>query len=203
MFGCFKRMGEQRALNRCLEGLAELRTLCDAPSGPGRLFSYWKTKGFQVTAVELSEPMAEAAKREGLRLDLKGSVLHGDVFALGDLLEEKADIVASIRFIYYFNTERRIALLRTLSTSSQRYVLVQYKTMETLKGRLKCTYGRRKERHQYHKEFCSYSQIAQELEGAGLTCLRIEPISRFSDRVFVLAENPRSSRPPLSSSEKT
>jgi hypothetical protein len=189
LFGFFKRKGEQRALNRCVEGLADVRTLCDAPSGPGRLFRYWKKKDLHVTAVELSDPMVVAAREEHRRLKMSGSVLHGDVFGLKHLLQEEPDIVACIRFIYYFSRDKRIELLRVLSATSRRYVLTQYKSKETMKGRSNAGQPRKKGR-QFPVHFCSHRQITGEVEEAGMTCVRIVPISQFSDRVFVLTEKP-------------
>jgi hypothetical protein len=40
--GAVKRWVEERTVRRCLSGLSDLRTVCDTPSGPGRLFPLWK-----------------------------------------------------------------------------------------------------------------------------------------------------------------
>ena len=189
-----KRKAEERALDSCLRGLDAVRSVCDAPSGPARLFSYWGAKGYRVIGVDLSEPMVEAAAKEHRRLGLQGVVHRGDVFLLSGILEDEPDLVASIRFAYYFDRERRIALMRSLAAASRRYVLVQYKTSDTLKGRIierrSRTRGRRPAKH-----YCSFGEMAQEVREAGLVCLRIAPISQFSDRAFVLAEKPQGQRP--------
>ena len=187
--GFLKRKAEERALDVCLRGLDAVRTVCDAPCGPARLFPYWRGRGFRVFGVDLSTPMVEAAAREHRRLDLKGSVRRGDAFLLSDVMRETPDLVASVRFAYYFERIRRAGLLRSLAAVSRRYVLVQYKTTETLKGQIMEMRTRMKPRRPI-KYFCSFQQTAEEVREAGLTCLRIVPIREFSDRVFVLAEKP-------------
>jgi len=61
-FGYFKRWFEWRAVDRCLRGLKDISTVCDAPCGPGRLFLYWQKRKLRVIAVDLSGPMVSAAK---------------------------------------------------------------------------------------------------------------------------------------------
>jgi hypothetical protein len=185
-----KRRSEERALDWCLRGLDDVRTVCDAPSGPARLFEYWGGKGFRVIGVDISVPMVRAAEEEHHRLGLEGGVHFGDVFRLRGVVEEEVDLVASIRFAYYFDRETRIALMRSLAAATRRYVLVQYKTSETLKGRMverrSWANMRRPAKH-----YCSFEQSAAEVREAGLVCLRIAPISEFSDRAFVLAGKPQ------------
>lgn len=188
--GALKRFAERRAMDRCLRGLADIRRVCDAPCGPGRLFPYWCARGFHVVGVDLSEPMVDAATTEHRQLGLAGSVLHGDAFHLKGLLAEAPDLVASIRFCYYFGRELRIELLRALAASTRRYVLVQYKTSETFKGMQNLKRHRRRQPHNA-KAHCTAAEIMDEIEAAGLTCLRIAAIGQFSDRVFVLAEHPQ------------
>ena len=185
-----KRKTEERALDWCLRGLDAVRSVCDAPSGPARLFPYWSGKGLRVIGVDLSEPMVAAAAKEHRRLGLQGLVHRGDVFLLSGVLKEAPDLVASIRFAYYFGRERRIALMRSLAASSRRYVLIQYKTSETLKGRI-IERRSQTQRRRPAKHYCSFAQTVEEVREAGLVCLRIAAIGEFSDRAFVLAEKPQ------------
>ena len=186
----FKRRAEEHALDRCLHGLGDIRTICDAPCGPARLFPYWHRRSYRVLGVDRSEAMVAAAADEQRRLGLEGTVQSGDVFLLIEVLTDQPDLVASIRFAYYFDRKARIALLRSLAAASRRYVLVQYKTTETLKGHIIETRTRVNWRRPA-KHHCSYQQTAEEIREAGLTCLRMAPIGEFSDRVFVLAEKPQ------------
>lgn len=185
---------ERRAIDRSLEGLADVRTICDVPSGPGRLFRYWSEHDFRVHAVDVSAPMVEAAEKTHTEFGLAGSVGSGDAFQIADALPETPDLIACVRFAYYFEADRRVELLRSLAASTRRYVLVQYKTSETLKGqinRVRAQERRARPRKKHmNKELISYSRIVDELLEAGLAPLRIEPVGEFSDRVFVLAEKP-------------
>jgi hypothetical protein len=80
-----------------------------------------------------------------------------------------------------------VELLKALAAASRRYLLVQYKTLETFKGRFNVARATRKSRIQPHG-FCTDEQIREELSAANLNCLLISKISYSSDRVFVLAE---------------
>jgi hypothetical protein len=144
-----------------------------------------------VIGVELSDPMIAAATQRHAALRLAGEVRKGDVFALRSALGSPADVVASVRFAYYFDRPRRLDLLRALAAASRRWVLVQYKTSQTFKGRrnLASAAGKSGSGHA-PKFFCTYDEIRAECVEAGLKCLAIERISIGSDRVFVLAEKP-------------
>jgi 2-polyprenyl-3-methyl-5-hydroxy-6-metoxy-1,4-benzoquinol methylase len=54
---------EERALNRCLNGLTGIRSICDVPSGPGHLFPFWKRKGFRIYGADISGSMVHAAQK--------------------------------------------------------------------------------------------------------------------------------------------
>ena len=94
-------------------------------------------------------------------------------------------MVASVRFLYYFKKEKRIELLRIMAEVTRKYVLVQYRTPATSKGRLN-----RKQAHS-SKQFCSIDEILEEVEVARLDYIKILPISPspLSDKVFVMARN--------------
>src|SRR5690606_18426128 len=165
------------------------------PSGPGRLFPHWKERGFTVYGVDYSDEMASASSDTHRKLGLDGSVAQGNAFELSGVLPEKPDLVASVRFVYYFDREKRIELLRSLAEASKRYVLVQYKTTQTMKGYInqsRNSEARRKGRERHMAKIgCSHYEIIHEIYQAGLVPLRIEAIGEFSDRVFVLAEKPQ------------
>ena len=192
-FGLLKKRSEEHAVMRCLSDLTKVRTICDVPAGPGRLFPFWRQMGFRVYGLDISEPMVQAAAKSLRRNYLQGRVCRGDAFDLPGGFCEMCDLVVSVRFVYYFDRQRRVALLRSLADASRRYVLVQYKTFETVKGKLNLI--RRFRRHGVTgggrgKYWCSYGDIVKEIMEAGLRALHIVPISEFSDRVFVLAEKP-------------
>lgn len=189
--GHFKRWSERRAIDRCLSGLSDIRTVCDCPCGPGRLFPYWKRKSLRIIGVDLSDPMVDAAVGKQNELGIYGSILKGDAFNLKPYLKEKPDLVASVRFCYYFDGGNRIDLLQSLASASRRYILVQYKTSQTRKGKrnlARIKSGKRS--HPSSKKYCSHQDIINEVLEAGLICQRIESVSEASDFVFVLAEKP-------------
>lgn len=192
--GRLKQWSEQKALDGCLSAMEGVRTVCDTPCGPGRIFHHWKRKGYRVHGRDFSKPMVEAATRLHAHLKLEGSVAEGDAFHLQDAVAETSDLVASVRFVYYFPSEQRVTLLRSLASASRRYVLAQFKSSETYRGRRNEARCRVENRGKHH---CPNSQMLQEIRDAGLNPLRIEPIGEFSDRVFVLAEKPQPGATPI------
>lgn len=180
-----KRFFERRAISRCLEGLDDIASVADVPCGPGRLFPYWRRRGLAVVGIDCSPPMVVAAAQQHAAMGLRGEVVQGDAFRLTESLPEPPDLVASVRFCYYFGRDQRLALLRSLSAASRRYVLAQYKTGETLRGR-KCRQRSRNRHGDEGKKYCSYAEMREEFAQAGLVCLGIQPIGPWSDRVFVI-----------------
>ena len=183
-FSLLKARSERKAIKKCLGELNSIKSICDTPCGPGRLFEYWKDCGYETYAVELSKDFIPAAKREHQDQNLKGEVIHGDAFKLPEVLPHKVDCVVSVRFLYYFDKNERMQLLKKLAEASNKYVLVQYKSLETRKGKKKYQESLKKERRGKH--FMSHAEMREEVEAAGLRCLKVVPISNASDRVFVI-----------------
>ena len=174
-------------MDRCLAFFGKIDTVCDVPCGPGRLFPYWQSKKFRILGVELSPDMADSASAHIKQHNLDGRVETADAFDL-DKFPDKVDLVASVRFLYYFDNEQRLDLLRSLRDFSKAYLLLQYKTTETWKGRRNAGRPSADTGSPFEKRFLSNDFIKQELQQAGLKILTIEPISRFSDRLFVAAQ---------------
>jgi predicted TPR repeat methyltransferase len=185
IFGIFKNWFERRAISKCLNGFDDVYTVCDIPCGPGWLSPYWREKGYRVISADLSDPMVEAARKMHQRLNLEGRVIKCNAFTLKNTVKKgEPDLIASVRFLYYFKSTDRIGLLKTMAEVSRKYLLVQYKTVETWRGQ-------KKSKMAYSgKEFCSHREIREELQAAGLDCIRIVPIAQSSDRVFVMAKIP-------------
>ncbi len=98
------------------------------------LFPYWHKKGYKVIGADLSNPMVESARKMFKSLSLDGRVMKCNAFTLSDSLKEgEANLIASIRFFYYFEKSKRIELLKIMGEVSRKYLLVQYKTTETRK----------------------------------------------------------------------
>jgi len=178
----WRQWSEHRALSMCLRGLP-VRVVCDCPCGPGRVFGYWRRRDYSIIGVDISPPMVSAAREVLLEVGAQGRVVLGDVNELKRLVPDAPDLVASIRFAYYFDEHHRLDLLDILASVSRRYVLVQYKTGETWKGRRQISRGRNRDRY-----VTSYRQMADEFRRARLRPLVIQAVGAFSDRVFVLGE---------------
>jgi cyclopropane fatty-acyl-phospholipid synthase-like methyltransferase len=189
VFGLFRRWFELRAIDKCLKDLPDIHGVCDIPCGPGTLFPYWHKKGYKVVGADASDRMTEAAGNVFKRLNLEGRIMKCNAFTLkNSLKEDEVDLIASVRFFYYFKRDERIELLKTMGEVSRKYLLVQYKTMETKKGK-----QRFKEvsssNHPSPIQLCSSEEILEELRLASLDCIKIVPISQASERVFVGAAN--------------
>ncbi len=191
LFGFFKRWSERHAIEKSLAGLGEINCICDVPCGPGRLFHYWAKKGYRIIGVDLSHHMVAAARTIMAEYSPKNRAIKGDAFALkGSLSGDEPDLIASVRFLYYFKRDKRIELLRAMAASASKYLLLQYKTAETRKGRREMRKIARL-KPSSPKQYCSNQEIREELDAAGLECIRIVPISQASDRVFVTARPDR------------
>jgi hypothetical protein len=189
IFGSFKRWFEKNAIDKCLKSLDDIQSVCDIPCGPGTLFSYWHKKRYEVIGADLSDPMFEAAGKMFKHLNLEGRVIKCNAFTLKNSLKEnEADLIASVRFFYYFKKDKRIELLKTMGEVSRKYLLVQYKTMETRKGRQKFKKVSSSD-SPFPIQLCSSEEILEELKVACLDCIKIVPISQASERVFVMATN--------------
>lgn len=183
--GWFKTRAENKALTRCLSQTHDVHTVLDIPCGPGRLFPYWHHRHFSVIGMDFSVQMVAAADRKHHDMHLDGRVARGDAFHLEAMPEEHPELVASVRFVYYFEPSERVELMRSLGKASTHYVLIQFKTSETWKGHHNEIRSKAKARG---KRFCTNEEILKEVREAGLTPLMLEPIGEFSDRAFLLAE---------------
>jgi hypothetical protein len=118
-------------------------------------------------------------------LNLEGRVIECNAFTLANCLkEDEVDLIASVRFFYYFEKNKRIELLQTMGYLSRKYLLVQYKILETRKGRLNLKKGGP------NNQLCSMEEILEELKVARLDCIKILAAAPAgTHRVFVMAAN--------------
>lgn len=180
---------ERRALRRVLHGLVGVQWICDVPCGTGRLFSVWQGKGWSVRGVEYSEPMADVAREYLTTLGKGGEVLQGDAFDATPQ-HDPCDLVASMRFAYYFDDAERVELVRSLAARTKRYLLIQHRRTDTLAARWRAWRARRRagRRSTKPKPGCTLAEARRELEENGYRVLRVVSHGRLSDRVLVLAE---------------
>jgi len=179
-----KRWAEYRAIRTCLDRTRNVTSLCDCPCGPGRLFDFRRRLDLPVYAVDLSPDMTAAAGTLHRRMGLRGGVFRGDAFNLKAVVPSAVDLVCSLRFLYYFGEEHRQYLLHSLAEVTRRYLLLQYKTCDTLRGRRNARREARKP--EPSKVYLSTQDIEADVQRAGFELLSIVPIGFASDRVFVI-----------------
>ncbi|MBL8896503.1 MAG: class I SAM-dependent methyltransferase [Planctomycetes bacterium] len=184
-----QRWSERRALRALLDSAEGIHSVCDLPCGIGRSFELWAAAGLSVLGIELSAPMAERAERERAALELPGRVEIGDAFD-ASAAHGRADLVACLRFAYYFSPVQRRDLLAALQSRSHRYLLIQYRVGNGVLGRWKSARAvvRMQRRATRAKHACPWEEIRPELESAGWSVLRMRRQSPLSDRVLILAE---------------
>ncbi|MBL8899661.1 MAG: class I SAM-dependent methyltransferase [Planctomycetes bacterium] len=181
---------ERRALRRCLERTVGVRRILDVPCGVGRLFTFWREHGLGILGVDVSPSMAAAAARSLSGGIGAGEVRVGDAFALPLAAGEHVDLVACLRFVYYFDAAARARLFDEFHRVSKRYLLVQFKDGGTLAERYRA--ARRRQRAERRvtkgKLACTRETLASELRAAGFRLLSIERVHPLTDRAYALAE---------------
>ncbi len=188
-FGAYASWAERRALSRCLQTTGPLTRICDCPSGAGRLVPFWNRLGVTILCVDPSAEMVAAAAKRIAHARAPGRAIEARAENLFAVALPQPDLVASVRFGGLSDRSSRLRLLRAFAAATRRFVLVEYRTTETRKGR------RSAARELRAQAYCSREEIECELAAADLRMRAFEPISRFSDRAFVLGE--RTDRPPL------
>ncbi|MBK9388263.1 MAG: class I SAM-dependent methyltransferase [Planctomycetes bacterium] len=181
---------ERRALRRCLERTEGVRRVLDVPCGVGRLFSFWREQGLGILGVDVSPSMAAAAASALAAGIGAGEVRVGDAFALPLAADENVDLVACLRFVYYFDEVERKRLFEEFHRVSKRYLLVQFKDGGTLAERHRAARRRKRaeRRSTKGKLACTRETLANELRSAGFRLLSIERVHPLTDRAYALAE---------------
>ena len=186
VLGVVKNMGEHRALGACLRDLGDLVTVLDIPCGPGRLFPYYRRRGLCVTGADFGTEMLAAAVRCRAKLGLAGGDCRADAFCL-PWRDDAFDCVISVRFAYYFERLRRLALLEELARVASRGIVVQVKIAYGMMNVARRVTGRAKKRNR-GKLLLEKREILADFADAGLEVVRIAPLSHLrSDRAFVAA----------------
>jgi SAM-dependent methyltransferase len=182
LVGWLRRWKERKVLAECLRFAPEIESVCDCPSGPGRLFRFWRDRGLAIVGVDASPQMVDAARAELRRLGLDAEqARQGNALDLGRIVATRPQLVASVRFLYYFGRQERRALIEAFKAASSRYLLLQLRTRDTWKGR-------RSSRQHPERAYHTRAEVFAELEGAGLRVLAVRGLGWFSDRCFVMSE---------------
>jgi SAM-dependent methyltransferase len=184
--GIMKACSERRALGSCLQRIVGIDSLLDVPCGPGRLFPYYRERGYRVVGLDMSPEMILAASQLRRDLGLRGFDFRADAFHL-PYPEDAFDCVVSVRFAYYFERSKRVELLRELTRVSRLGIIVQLKINYSLLSRSRRWRGKASRRGR-GKILLSKREIFEDFLEANLKVERIAPLSIFgSDRAFVLA----------------
>lgn len=193
LLGHLKARSEALALEQCLRAIGSIRSVCDVPCGPGRLFDLWSRHASRIMAFDLAGEMVSAASEAHDRLGLDGEVTLADAFDLDSHMIDRADLVVCIRFAYYFDRPARVALWRALANVSNRHVIIHFKVSGTLRGHLdslrRALWGRRRKRTRRHpRHVIGRREIEQEVAMAGLRVVKFVRASQLSYSAYVLAE---------------
>jgi hypothetical protein len=147
-----------------------------------------------VVAFDLAEEMVAAARSCHEDLALDGEVAKADAFELVAQMPKRVDLVACVRFAYYFDRDSRVELWRALADVSERHILVQFKVSGSLRGKMQSVRRalrpkrRRARRHPRH--VLTRQEIEQEVALAGLRLVRFVRAGMFSNSAYALAEKP-------------
>lgn len=95
-----KWMGEDRKVKEFLNDLPQGTSILDIPCGTGRFFPFYRERGFEVLAIDISPDMViEAQKHIGNNIKVK----TGDIFDMR--LSQLFDVILCIRFLNLIEPE--------------------------------------------------------------------------------------------------
>lgn len=107
-----KWKAEDRIVRALLEDVPSDNKLLDIPCGTGRFFAFYGWKGFDVTAIDISEDMLSVAERSSRMTErIKCSV--GNIFDT-KLPDKSFDVAVSIRIMNLIEADDMIRALKEL-----------------------------------------------------------------------------------------
>ncbi|HEX8667486.1 MAG TPA: class I SAM-dependent methyltransferase [Allosphingosinicella sp.] len=126
-----KWQAEQIALQALLDTVPNgLRTL-DVPVGTGRLFPFYKAKGFAGTGMDVSPDMLEEARAHAGELGIEVDLRVGDIRNIS-FPDATFDLVMCIRFLNWVDTAGLEVSLRELTRVARDRLLVGIRHMTPL-----------------------------------------------------------------------
>jgi SAM-dependent methyltransferase len=177
----------RRAL-ACAGGTSAIGTILDLPCGTGRFTGHLAREGFDIVGSDIAMEMMQVAAKQ-----LAGTPrLHGYVRADAEHLplpDGAIDCVMSIRFLLHVDPATRVSIVGEMARVSARWLILDYRHKHSyrymllrLRQMLGIPSGRRLPQ-------VSRTEMARELEAAGVRVKRIFPVARFfSDKWVVLCE---------------
>jgi SAM-dependent methyltransferase len=200
--GPLARLKHRRDIALVLELLgsaAGVRRVLDLPCGTGRLLPALHRAGYEAVGADVALEMMRAGRAE--RPGERPALVQAEAGAL-PFRSGAFDAVVSLRFLFHLEGEElRRALAEMRRVTRAGVVVGQVRYRWTLKHggrwlRSRVGFGRR------YRPSQGRSEIARELESAGLELVGLRPVSRlFSDKAFFLARPPyvRASAPAMPS----
>jgi len=172
----------RRALARLLAAAAPRGLVLDLPCGTGRLAPIFRRLGVEAVGADLSEAMLKVARSKGSAL-----LLAGEAERL-PLRDGAVDGVVSLRFLSHPPEEARARILREMARVSRRFVIVDLRYRNPVRGALRALRSalsfRRPKRA---KDRPGVGEIRAAFAAAGFDDVRVRRLPRlFSDNCLVL-----------------
>lgn len=194
----FHRFGEPSRVRRnvkkwktilaALEETEGVKTVLDMPCGTGRFTGSLDSEGYTVVGSDISHEMMLAAREKHDGLPLIAGYVQSEAENL-PMRDGAFDCVMSIRFLFHVDPENRVKMLREMGRVSRRWLIVDYRHRYSLRymlWKLRRALGLTKE----PLERVTRDQLQQEFDGAGLSIIRVIPVTRFfSDKWIVVGES--------------
>jgi len=163
-------------------------SVLDLPCGTGRLFPALRRAAPLVLGADLAREMLLAGR--AVRPEERVPLLQADALRL-PLADGSVDALVSLRFLFHFGAEERIAMLREFARVARRAVIVQVRLAASAKHAGRWLRSRAGLARRY-RPAQGAAELAAELAAGGLELVQLAPLSRlFSDKALLLARPAR------------
>lgn len=162
-------------------------TILDIPCGTGRLSCYLAERNYRIIASDISFSMITVSRSKIQELKLRDTVDYAVVDAANlPFLNTALNVVVSLRLFGHAPPPIRVQMVKEFARVSQEYIIVAYYHKNCLQGFL-----RKQKRHAAKIPWypVTFSEIAKELEEAGLEQIKSFPIFlAVSETIVILAK---------------
>lgn len=163
-------------------------SVLDLPCGTGRLFPALARAAPLVLGADLALEMMQAGR--AARPAVRVPMFQADALRL-PLADRSVDALVSLRFLFHFEREERVAMLAEFARVARRAVLVQVRLGASAKHHLRGLRARFGLARRF-RPAQGRAELAAELAAAGLELVELAPLSRlFSDKALLLARPAR------------
>jgi SAM-dependent methyltransferase len=174
-----------RTIRDALATLDDVHVVLDTPCGTGRFTGHLATHGFDVVGSDISLEMMRRAVEAGDRSPGVAGFVQADAERL-PLSDDAVDCVVSIRFMFHVPPPTRVSILREMSRVAP-WLVVDYRHRYSYRyAKWRALRTLRLTRRPLER--VSRAGLEQEFHDAGLSVLRVLPVTRvFSDKWIVVA----------------